>query len=83
MAKLYDVPVHWKKGPPTQGRGVGNNAAWRCKCGGVLLGPHEGLYRVPPCPCCGLKFKIVRGKRPQFVDRVIEITPRKGLVRAM
>src|SRR5258707_966915 len=62
---------------------VANTAAWRCKCGGVLLGPHEGLYRVPPCPCCGLKFKIVRGKRPQFVDRVIEITPRKGLVRAM
>ena len=72
MAKFYDVVVRWKDGTTTQGRGIGNNAAWQCRCGGVLLGPHEALYAIPPCPACGQKFKIVRGKHPQFVDRVVE-----------
>jgi hypothetical protein len=71
MANFYEVPIQWKDGTLTQGRGIGNNVAWRCKCGEVLLGPHEDLYAVPPCPC-GTKFRIVRGKRPQFVDRVME-----------
>jgi hypothetical protein len=71
MAQFYDVAVYWKDKSTTQGRGIGNNAAWQCICGRILLGPHEGLYQMPPCPC-GRKFRIVRGKRPQFVDRVIE-----------
>ena len=72
MAKFYDVPIRWKNGAATQGRGIGNNAAWQCKCGGVLLGPHEALYAIPACPDCGLRFKVVRGKSPRFVDRVVE-----------
>jgi hypothetical protein len=72
MAKFYDVPVHWKDKTITKGRGIGNNAAWQCKCRGVLLDPYEDLYPIPQCPSCGLKFKIVRGKCPQFVDRVVE-----------
>jgi hypothetical protein len=72
MAKFYDVRVHWKDKTVTEGRGIGNNAAWQCRCRSVLLGPHEDLYTIPQCPSCGLKFKIVRGKRPQFVDRVVE-----------
>ena len=72
MARFYDVPVEWKKGPATKGRGIGNNAAWTWKCGEVLLGPYEGLYAIPPCSC-GNKFRIVRGKRPRFVDRVVQL----------
>jgi hypothetical protein len=72
MAKFYDVQVHWKTGPATQGRGIGNNAAWKCKCGEILLGPHEDLYAVPKCPGCGCKFKIVRGRKPNFVAKIVE-----------
>ena len=71
MAKFYDVDIFWKDGKSTKGRGIGNNAAWKCQCGEVLLGPHEDLYEMPPCPC-GRKFRIRRGNRPQFIDRVIE-----------
>ena len=71
MANFYDVPVIWKGKPSTQGRGIGNNAAWQCVCGRVLLGPHEGLYRIPPCPC-GIRFKIMRGTRPMFVAKVVQ-----------
>jgi len=71
MAQFYDVPVIWKNRATGEGRGIGNNAAWQCLCGRVLLGPHEGLYRIPAC-FCGRKFRIVRGKHPHFVARVIE-----------
>ena len=77
MAHFYDVPVHWQNRPPTLGRGVGNNAAWVCVCGQVLLGPHEGIYAIEPCPGCGRTFRIVRGQQPQFVDHVEE-----GLIAA-
>ena len=75
MAKYYDVLVHWKNGEKTKGRGIGNNAAWLCSCEGeeVLLGPHEDLYPIPPCPKCGASFKIIRGKRPNYVDHVEEV----------
>lgn len=73
MARFYDVPVYWKDGRESEGRGVGNNAAWLCACGKVLLGPHEDLYSIDPCPECGLKFRIVRGKRPRYVDHVEEV----------
>jgi hypothetical protein len=71
MAQFYDVPVIWKDKTTTEGRGIGNNAAWQCACGRVLLGPHEGLYKIPPCSC-SRRFRIVRGKRPHFVARVVE-----------
>jgi hypothetical protein len=71
MAKFYEVPVRWKDGTTTNGTGIGNNAAWQCKCGRILLGPHEGLYSIPQCTC-KRNFRIVRGKRPQFVGRVEE-----------
>ena len=72
MAKFYEVPVYWKDGSQTQGIGVGNNAAWNCACGQVLLGPHEGLYSIDPCPGCKRTFRIVRGQQPKFVDHVKE-----------
>ena len=71
MARFYDVPVLWKDKALTQGRGIGNNAAWLCLCKRVLLGPHEDLYKIPPC-ACGRRFRIIRGKRPQLVAKVIE-----------
>lgn len=72
MAKFYDVQIHWKDKSVTKGRGIGNNAAWQCKCGDILLGPHEDLYPVPACLGCGRRFNILRGKRPRFVQRVVE-----------
>lgn len=72
MAIFYDVQIKWLNRTETKGRGIGNNAAWVCLCGAVLLGPHEDMYPIPPCPDCGKKFKIKRGKAPQFVDSVEE-----------
>jgi len=73
MAAFYDVPVNWKCDRETKGRDVGNNVAWLCACEEILLGPHEGLYQIGPCPKCGRSFRIVRGQRPRYVDHVEEV----------
>jgi hypothetical protein len=70
MAEFYCVPIRWRDGPETPGRGVGNNAAWICRCGEVMLGPYR--YSIDPCPGCGRRFRVVRGKAPQFVGYVEE-----------
>lgn len=73
MAKFYDVPIRWLKGNETKGRGIGNNAAWNCMCGEVMLGPYR--YKIPDCPNpeCQRRFLVVRGQGPQFVDHVEEM----------
>lgn len=79
MAKFYDVEVSFADGSKTLGRGVGNNAAWICPCGNPMLGPHEGLYSVEPCPTegCGRSYRIVRGCKPNFVAHVEERDSRR------
>lgn len=72
MAKFYEVPIHWRNGSQTKGLAVGNNAAWNCCCGQILLVPHEGMYQIAPCPDCQRTFRIIRGQKPKFVDRVEE-----------
>lgn len=78
MARYYDVSVKWREGPETRGRGIGNNAAWVCKCREVLLGPYEERYQIPPCPKCGRQFRIVKGPAPRFVAFVEEMETNKG-----
>ena len=73
MASYYDVPIHWKTGKSTKGRGIGNNAAWQCSCKQILLGLHEDCFPIDACPECGRRFRIVRGKKPHYVDHVEEI----------
>ena len=72
MADFYNVPVRFLSGRESAGRGVGNNAAWICECGEILLGPHEGMYQIDPCPSCARTYRIHRGEAPEFVDRVEE-----------
>ena len=73
MARFYeDVPVQWKEGDVTHGRGLGNHVAWMCKCNHLMLAPHEELYFVPACPTCSRKFRVLKGKKPRYVKRVIE-----------
>jgi hypothetical protein len=72
MAEFYSVPVKWRDGAETLGRAVGNNAAWLCRCGEILLGPHEGLYQIDACPGCGKRFRVRRGKSPHYVYEVEE-----------
>jgi len=73
MARFYeDVPIQWKEGETSYGRGLGNHVAWRCKCDHLMLAPHEELYFVPACPTCGRKFRVLKGKKPRYVKRVIE-----------
>jgi hypothetical protein len=73
MARFYeDVPIQWKEGDESRGRGLGNHVAWMCKCNNLMLAPHEELYFVPACPTCGRKFRVLKGKKPRYVKRVIE-----------
>ncbi len=73
MAAFYDVPIRFRDGSEAIGRGVGNNAAWICACGDVLLGPHEDIYQIDPCPNCGRVYTISRGEAPHFVGNVEEV----------
>ena len=73
MAQFYDVDVRFKNGQTAKGRAIGNNAAWKCICGEILLGPHEAMYPIPPCPKCGRAFCIHQGNDPQFVALVEEV----------
>ena len=72
MANYYDIPLKYKSGTGVA-RGIGNNAAWQCVCGTVLLGPHEAIYAAPPCPKCNRRYAIRRGSKPLFVSMVEEV----------
>lgn len=72
MAEYYNVPVIWLDGEITQGRAVGNNAAWVCLCGEILLGPHEGIFPIDPCPRCERVFRILRGQENVSIGEVRE-----------
>ncbi len=73
MASFYEVPVFWHDGRKTIGRAIGNNAAWLCQCKEILIGPHEKMFPIDPCPKCDKRFRIVRGVKPQYVAHVEEI----------
>jgi hypothetical protein len=73
MAKYYSAPAKMKNGTVGQATCIGNNAAWTCPCGTTLLGPHEAIYLVDPCPTCSRNFRVRRGAKPQFVSMVEEV----------
>jgi len=57
MAKFYNVDLIWSDRHKGKARAVGNNAAWLCSCGEVLLGPT--LWDIEPCPNCGKEFRVL------------------------
>ncbi len=83
MKNFREVDLIWGDGSNGKARAVGNNAAWLCSCGEVLLGPT--LYPIGPCPACGRHFEVVpRGKPGSAVDHVRELARidlREGAVR--
>lgn len=70
MAKYYETPIRWLDGTSSEGRGLGNNAAWRCKCGETLLATTR--YQQPRCPGCHRVFKAKRGEAPQYISGIDE-----------
>ena len=71
MAKFHQTVVRFKNGKQSSARVVGNNAAWLCACGEVLLGPT--LYKIDPCPGegCGRQFEVVaaaKGVQPAVAE---------------
>lgn len=70
MANYFETPIHWLDGTASEGRGLGNNVPWRCKCGETLLATY--VYQPPPCPGCHRRFEVVRGESPRYVARVKE-----------
>lgn len=69
MADFYDVDLLWRTGVKGKARAVGNNAAWLCTCGEVLLGPTR--HPIEPCPGCGKQFEVVAEGNPG--SRVAEV----------
>lgn len=55
-ARRRDVPVEWIDGKRGTGKALGNNAAWVCKCGDLMLGTTA--YAGDPCQC-GRRFVLV------------------------
>jgi hypothetical protein len=45
MANFYEVPVQWKDGTKTQGRGIGNNAACNAGAEPYSSGPMRTCTR--------------------------------------
>jgi hypothetical protein len=72
MADFYTVPVSWTDGSQAQGRALGNNVAWLCKCNEILIG--TSMYVPPHCPICNRKYKIAKGEKPQYIATIQETT---------
>ena len=72
MADFYEVDMIWRDGRKGKARAVGNNAAWLCRCGEVLLGPTQ--WAIGPCHNCGKQFKVLpMAGAGTKVDRVEEL----------
>ena len=72
MASYYEVPVSWLDSTKSEGRGLGNNVAWRCKCGETLLATSQ-YSPPPPCPGCHRRYELKFLKKGGKIDSVSEI----------
>jgi len=71
VASFYNLTVVFKDGSKAPARGVGNNAAWACKCGEILLGPT--IYPIDPCPGCERKYVVVASGGKPAISQVEEV----------
>jgi hypothetical protein len=59
--QLKMIPVTFKSGAVSQARAEGNNAAWRCECGALLVGRcyyQFGDTCHTECPECGRTYRV-------------------------
>jgi hypothetical protein len=70
---LKMIPVHFVSGNHTQGRAEGNNAAWSCECGTLLVGRcyyQFGDTCYTECPECRKIFRVTPDHRKRAVSVV-------------
>lgn len=71
---LKPVPVFHADGRQTTGTAEGNNAAWNCTCGALLVGRcyyQFGDVCHTPCERCGRTFRVVGDDKKRAI-KVVE-----------
>lgn len=74
---LKKIPVRYASGAGSRARAEGNNAAWRCSCGEILMGRcyfQFGDTCFTECPSCQKKFRVTGDERKRAI-KVVEEAP--------
>lgn len=69
--RLSNKDVYFLNGQKAMARVEGNNAAWHCLCGELLIGRcyyqfGDTCYTV--CPKCGAKYRVTADARKKTSD---------------
>jgi len=70
---LKIIPVRFASGKDAQARAEGNNAAWTCECGTLLVGRcyyQFGDTCYTECPECNRTFRVTPDQRKRAVSVV-------------
>jgi hypothetical protein len=68
--KLKTIPVRFADGHAAEARAEGNNAAWPCSCGTLLVGRcyfQFGDTCHTQCPNCGKTYRVDGNERKRAV----------------
>ncbi len=72
--QMKAIPVRFSTGAATEARAEGNNAAWVCDCGTLLVGRcyyQFGDTCHTECPDCGRQYRVVGDSRKR-AELVVE-----------
>ena len=67
---LKNIPVTFSSGQQASGRAEGNNAAWACECGSLLVGRcyfQFGNTCYTECPTCKRTYRVTPDDRKRAV----------------
>lgn len=68
---IKPVPVRFTDGTTVDGTAEGNNAAWPCRCGALLVGRcyyQFGDTCYTECPGCGTKYRVRGDEKKRAVE---------------
>lgn len=69
------VPVQFADGNNAQARAEGNNAAWTCECGTLLIGRCYYQFDdtcYTECPGCGKRYRVTPDQKKRAIGVVEE-----------
>lgn len=72
---IKPVAVRFSDGTSSHGKAEGNNAAWPCRCGELLVGRcyyQFGDTCYTECPNCGTRFRVSGDEKKRAVEIVEE-----------
>lgn len=73
---LSTISVRFADGTRSDARAEGNNGAWHCTCGTLLVGRcyfQFGDTCYTTCPSCARRFRVLGNDRKRAVE-VVELT---------